>query len=79
MYVDVCVFTYSRLDLGAGWHERMSLLHDTAGEVADASLLLSVIGVLYLQTDDKVIDNKECECCTWIQNVLITSNIDTQG
>lgn len=48
----VCVFTYSRLNFSVGWHERMSLLHHAAGEVANASLLLSIIGVLYLQTDD---------------------------
>lgn len=48
----VCVFTYSRLHFSVGWHERMNLLHHAAGEVANASLLLSIIGVLYLQSDD---------------------------
>lgn len=48
----VYVFTYSRLNFSVGRHQRMSLLHHAAGEVADASLLLSIIGVLYLQTDD---------------------------
>lgn len=50
--VDVCVFTYSSLDFGVGWHERMGLLHYVAGEVANAGILLSIIGVLYLQTHD---------------------------
>lgn len=48
----VGVFTYSSLNFSVGWHQRMSLLHYAAGEVADASLLLSIIGALYLQTDD---------------------------
>lgn len=53
MCVDVCMFTYSSLDFGVGRHERMCLLHYAAGEVANASLLLSVVGVLYLQTDGR--------------------------
>lgn len=48
----VYVFTHSRLDFSAGWHESVCLLHYTAGEVANASLLLSVIRVLYLKIDD---------------------------
>lgn len=48
----VYVLTYSCLNLSVGRHQRMNLLHHAAGEVADASLLLSIIGVLYLQTDD---------------------------
>ncbi len=50
--VCVCAFTYSSLDFSAGWHDWMHLLHHAAGEVANASLLLSIISVLYLQTDD---------------------------
>lgn len=46
-----CVLTYCSLDFGAGWHEGMGLLHYAAWEVTNASLLLSVIGVLYLKTD----------------------------
>ena len=53
MRVDVCVCVFvcvhRSLDFSGGWHERMRLLHHAAGEVANASLLLSVIGVLDLQ------------------------------
>lgn len=47
--VHVCVFTYSSCDFSAGWHERMRLLHNAAREVANASLLLSIIRVLHLK------------------------------
>lgn len=46
----VSVFTYGGFDFSVGRHEGMSLLHDTAGEVANLRLLLSIIGVLYLHT-----------------------------
>lgn len=45
---------FSSLDLSVGRHERMSLLHYAAGEVANASLLLSVIGVLYTASPEEV-------------------------
>lgn len=46
----VSVFTYGGFDFSVGRHEGMSLLHYAAGEVANLSLLLSIIGVLYLHT-----------------------------
>lgn len=56
VYECVCVFTYGRFNFSVDRHEGMSLLHHAAGEVADTSLLLSIIGVLYLQTHS-VCDN----------------------
>lgn len=52
MHVCMCVFTYSSFDFIGSWHESMCLLHYTAGEVANASFLLSIIGVLYLGRDN---------------------------
>lgn len=45
---------FSRLDFSAGWHESVCLLHYTAGKVANASLLLSVIRVLYTASPEEV-------------------------
>lgn len=45
---------FSSLDFGAGWHERVCLLHYVAGEVANASLLLPIIRVLYTASPEKV-------------------------
>lgn len=50
--VNVCAFTHSCLHFSAGWRESMRLLHHTAGEVTNSSLLLSIIGVLHLKTCD---------------------------
>lgn len=50
--VCVRVSTHRSCDFSAGWHERVCLLHNAAGEVANTSLLLAIIRVLYLQTDD---------------------------
>lgn len=46
--------TYSSFYFSVGGHQNVRLLHDAAREVADASLLFSVIRVLYLQTHNAV-------------------------
>lgn len=45
---------FGGFDFSVGRHEGMSLLHDTAGEVANLSLLLSIIGVLYTASPEEV-------------------------
>lgn len=55
------MFTYGRFNFSGGRHEGVSLLHHAAGEVADTSLLLSIIGILYLQTHSVCDDITSCD------------------